>query len=41
MLEGGYDLTGLSRSVAAHVQALLRGTGEGSGVAAEGRDDGQ
>ena len=34
MLEGGYDLTGLSRSVAAHVQALLRGTGEGS-VAAE------
>ncbi len=41
MLEGGYDLTGLSRSVAAHVQALLRGTGEGSGVAAEGSDDGQ
>ncbi len=41
MLEGGYDLTGLSRSVAAHVQALLRGTGEGSGVAAEDDDDGQ
>jgi acetoin utilization deacetylase AcuC-like enzyme len=41
MLEGGYDLTGLSRSVAAHVQALLRGTGEGSGVATEGRDNGQ
>jgi acetoin utilization deacetylase AcuC-like enzyme len=41
MLEGGYDLTGLSRSVAAHVQALSRGTGQGSGVAAEGSDDGQ
>jgi acetoin utilization deacetylase AcuC-like enzyme len=41
MLEGGYDLTGLSRSVAAHVQALLRGTGEGSGVAAEDTGDGQ
>jgi acetoin utilization deacetylase AcuC-like enzyme len=41
MLEGGYDLTGLSRSVAAHVQALLRGTGEGSGAAAKDSDDGQ
>ena len=25
MLEGGYDLQGLSRSVAAHVTALMRG----------------
>ena len=25
MLEGGYDLEGLSRSVAAHVTALMRG----------------
>jgi acetoin utilization deacetylase AcuC-like enzyme len=41
MLEGGYDLTGLSRSVAAHVQALLRGTGEGSAAAAEDSGDGQ
>jgi acetoin utilization deacetylase AcuC-like enzyme len=41
MLEGGYDLAGLSRSVAAHVQALLRGTGEGGGIAAEDSGDGQ
>jgi acetoin utilization deacetylase AcuC-like enzyme len=41
MLEGGYDLAGLSRSVAAHVQALLRGTGAGSAAAAEGSGDGQ
>jgi acetoin utilization deacetylase AcuC-like enzyme len=27
MLEGGYDLKGLSGSVAVHVQALMRGTG--------------
>ena len=25
MLEGGYDLQGLARSVAAHVTALMRG----------------
>jgi acetoin utilization deacetylase AcuC-like enzyme len=25
LLEGGYDLQGLSRSVAAHVSALMRG----------------
>ena len=25
LLEGGYDLQGLSRSVAAHVTALMRG----------------
>jgi acetoin utilization deacetylase AcuC-like enzyme len=25
VLEGGYDLEGLSRSVAAHVMALMRG----------------
>ena len=25
LLEGGYDLEGLSRSVAAHVTALMRG----------------
>jgi acetoin utilization deacetylase AcuC-like enzyme len=25
VLEGGYDLEGLSRSVAAHVTALMRG----------------
>ena len=25
VLEGGYDLQGLSRSVAAHVTALMRG----------------
>jgi acetoin utilization deacetylase AcuC-like enzyme len=28
MLEGGYDLKGLAGSVAVHVQALMRGTGE-------------
>ncbi len=28
MLEGGYDLKGLAGSVAVHVQALIRGTGE-------------
>jgi acetoin utilization deacetylase AcuC-like enzyme len=27
MLEGGYDLKGLAGSVAVHVQALMRGTG--------------
>ena len=26
LLEGGYDLEGLSRSVAAHVTALMRGS---------------
>jgi len=25
LLEGGYDLEGLARSVAAHVKALMRG----------------
>ena len=28
LLEGGYDLKGLAGSVAVHVQALMRGTGE-------------
>jgi acetoin utilization deacetylase AcuC-like enzyme len=28
MMEGGYDLKGLAGSVAVHVQALMRGTGE-------------
>ena len=27
LLEGGYDLEGLSRSVAAHVTALMEGAG--------------
>jgi len=27
VLEGGYDLEGLSRSVAAHVMALMEGLG--------------
>ena len=27
VLEGGYDLQGLSRSVAAHVTALMQGSG--------------
>ena len=29
LLEGGYDLAGLASSVGVHVQALMRGTGEG------------
>ncbi len=29
MLEGGYDLAGLASSVGVHLQALMRGTGEG------------
>jgi acetoin utilization deacetylase AcuC-like enzyme len=29
MLEGGYDLKALAASVAVHVQALLRGSGDG------------
>ncbi len=29
LMEGGYDLKSLARSVAVHVQALMRGTGEG------------
>ena len=28
MLEGGYDLQGLASSVAVHVQALMRGSGD-------------
>jgi acetoin utilization deacetylase AcuC-like enzyme len=35
LLEGGYDLRGLAGSTAVHVQALMRGTGEGGKVKVE------
>jgi len=35
MLEGGYDLRGLSGSVSVHVQALIHGTGESEAVKPE------
>jgi acetoin utilization deacetylase AcuC-like enzyme len=35
LLEGGYDLRALAGSVAAHVQALMRGSGEGDRVRLE------
>ncbi len=38
MLEGGYDLQGLASSVAVHVQALMRGTGETAAPALEDDD---
>ena len=36
MLEGGYDLKALASSVAVHVQALMRGTGEPGAPEEEG-----
>jgi acetoin utilization deacetylase AcuC-like enzyme len=39
MLEGGYDLKGLAGSVAVHVQALMRGTGEVSSPACRRRGE--
>jgi hypothetical protein len=39
MLEGGYDLKALARSVAMHVQALMRGTGEVRAPGVEERVD--
>jgi acetoin utilization deacetylase AcuC-like enzyme len=40
MLEGGYDLKGLAGSVAVHVQALMRGTGEVSAAYLDEVSDG-
>jgi acetoin utilization deacetylase AcuC-like enzyme len=39
VLEGGYDLTALSTSVGAHVQALMRGSGEVQRVEAAEKDE--
>ena len=38
MLEGGYDLQGLASSVAVHLQALMRGTGDGKAPDQEDED---
>ncbi len=38
MLEGGYDLQGLASSVAVHLQALMRGTGDATAPANEEAD---
>jgi acetoin utilization deacetylase AcuC-like enzyme len=41
VLEGGYDIRALAASVAAHVQALIRGSGEVAPVDDEDDEDGE
>ena len=41
VLEGGYDIRALAASVAVHVQALIRGSGEVAPVHDEDDEDGE